>query len=263
MIGITGLVVSAIAGASFAASHATSSGAPMSETRQVKNIVLVHGAFADGSSWSKLIPVLQAKGYHVTAVQNPVTSLADDVAMTKRTIALQDGPVILVGHSWGGAVITQAGDDPKVVGLVYVAAYAPSEGESANDASNPFGRTPGQQQIRVDESRFAYLTDEGFLENIAEGLPMEERRILLAAQGLDYGPAFDDRLAVAAWKTKPTWCIIASKDRMLPPEMEIAAAKRMKANTTILHTCHMAMLEQPEKVAEVIVAAATRALAQQ
>ncbi len=108
----------------------------------VKNIVLVHGAFADGSSWSKIIPLLEAKGYHVTAVQNPVTSLADDVAMTKRVIALQDGPVILVGHSWGGAVITQAGDDPKVAGLVYVTAYAPEEGQSANDASSPFGVTP-------------------------------------------------------------------------------------------------------------------------
>jgi pimeloyl-ACP methyl ester carboxylesterase len=121
----------------------------------IKNIVLVHGAFADGTSWSKIIPLLEAEGYKVVAVQNPLTSLADDVAATKRIIALQDGPVLLVGHSWGGAVITQAGDDPKVAGLVYVAAYAPEVGQSANDASKPFGWTEGQQQIRLDSEKFA------------------------------------------------------------------------------------------------------------
>ena len=107
----------------------------------VKNIVLVHGAFADGTSWSKIIPILQKQGYRVVAVQNPLTSLAEDVAATKRIIAMQDGPVILVAHSWGGVVITQVGDDSKVAGLVYVAAYAPDEGQSANDASGPFGKT--------------------------------------------------------------------------------------------------------------------------
>jgi len=135
-------------------------------TSLVKNIVLVHGAFADGTSWSKIIPLLESKGYHVVAVQNPLTSLADDVAATKRIIALQDGPVILVGHSWGGAVITQAGDDPKVAGLVYVAAYAPEAGQSANDASTPFGLTEGQKQIRVQRvssttSRKAYPWPSG------------------------------------------------------------------------------------------------------
>jgi pimeloyl-ACP methyl ester carboxylesterase len=114
-------------------------------TPVIKNIVLVHGAFADGSSWSKVIPLLQDKGYHVVAVQNPMTSLADEVAFTKRIIALQDGPVVLVGHSWGGAVITQAGDGPKVAALVYVQAYAPDAGQSANDASRPFGWTEGQK----------------------------------------------------------------------------------------------------------------------
>jgi pimeloyl-ACP methyl ester carboxylesterase len=234
--------------------------APIS--RPVRNIVLVHGAFADGSSWSKVVPLLEAKGFHVTAVQNSVASLADDVAMTKRVIALQDGPVILVGHSWGGAVITQAGDDPKVAGLVYVAAYAPSEGQSANDSSAPFGVTPGQRQIRVDDSRFAYMTEEGILDDFAQGLPMAERRNVLAVQGLDYGPAFDDKLTVAAWKTKPCWYVIASNDRMLPPEMEMQCAQKMKASTTTLPTCHLAMLEQPEKVADVIGEAAKQSIKQ-
>jgi len=227
----------------------------------VKNIVLVHGAFADGTSWSKIIPLLEAKGYHVVAVQNPLTSLADDVAATKRIIALQDGPVILVGHSWGGAVITQVGDDPKVAGLVYVAAYAPEAGQSANDASTPFGITEGQKQIRVDSEKFAYMTSEGILNDFAQGLPMDERRLVLAVQGQSYGPMFAEKLTVAAWKTKPSWVVISADDRMLPPAMEEAAAKKLGATAVTLQTCHLAMLQQPEKVVEVIDDAATKSLA--
>jgi len=227
----------------------------------VKNIVLVHGAFADGSCWSKVIPLLQEMGYHVVAVQNPMTSLADEVAFTKRIIALQDGPVILVGHSWGGAVITQAGDDPKVAGLVYVTAYAPEVGQSANDASAPFGWTEGQKQIRVYSDGFATVTSEGMLQDIAEGLPMAERQLSLAVQGQSYGPMFDEKLTVAAWKTKPTWALISTKDRMLPPAMEESAAKRMRAVMTTVETCHMSILQEPAEVAAVIDEAAKKALA--
>jgi pimeloyl-ACP methyl ester carboxylesterase len=227
----------------------------------VKNVVLVHGAFADGSSWSKVIPLLQEMGYHAVAVQNPMTSLADEVAFTKRIIALQDGAVILVGHSWGGAVITQAGDDPKVAALVYVAAYAPEVGQSANDASSPFGWTEGQKQIRVDGAKFATLTSEGMLEDVTEGLPMAERKLAFAVQGQSYGPMFDEKLTVAAWKTKPTWAVVSEKDRMLPPAMEESAAKKMGAITTTLPTCHMVILQEPAKVAKVIDDAARNALA--
>ena len=218
----------------------------------VNNVVLVHGAFTDGSCWAKVIPLLQQMGYHAVAVQNPMTSLADEVACTRRIIALQDGPVILVGHSWGGAVITEAGDDPKVAALVYVAAYAPEVGESANDASSPFGWTPGQKQIRVATDKFATITSEGMLEDIAEGLPMAERLLALAVQGQSYGPMFDEKLTAAAWKTKPTWAIISEKDRMLPPAMEEFTACRMGAVTITLPTCHMVVLEDPAKVVAVI-----------
>jgi pimeloyl-ACP methyl ester carboxylesterase len=226
----------------------------------VKNIVLVHGAFADGSSWSKVIPLLQEMGYNVTAVQNPMTSLADEVAFTKRIIALQNGPLILVGHSWGGAVITQAGDDPRVAGLVYVTAYAPEAGQSANDASTPFGWTEGQKQIRLDSEKFASVTPEGIMKYIAEGLPVADQKFILAVQGQSYGPMFDEKLTTAAWKTKPTWAVISTKDQMLPPAMEESAAKKMGAVTTTLSTCHMSILEEPAKVAAVIDDAAKNAL---
>jgi pimeloyl-ACP methyl ester carboxylesterase len=234
--------------------------AQTSSAATVKNIILVHGAFADGTSWSKVIPLLQAQGYHVVAVQNPLTSLAEDVAATRRIIALQDGPVILVGHSWGGAVITQAGDDPKVAGLVYVAAYAPEVGQSANDASTPFGVTEGQKQIRVDSEKFAWMTYEGIREHFAQGLPLAERDLVFAVQGQSFGPMFDEKLTVAAWNDKPAWVVISTNDHMLPPAMEESAAKKMGAAATALPTCHLAMLEQPAKVAAVISDAARKSL---
>jgi pimeloyl-ACP methyl ester carboxylesterase len=223
---------------------------------RIKNIVLVHGAFADGSSWSKLIPLLEERSYHVVAVQNPLLSLAGDVAATKRIIALQDGPVVLVGHSWGGAVITEAGDGPKVAALVFVAAYAPDENQSANETSAPFGITEGQKSIRLDADNFATMTPEGILENFAQGLAMPERKLVLAVQGQSYGPMFDEKVTVAAWKTKPSWVIISANDRMLPPAMQEVSVKRLGATATTLQTCHLAMLQEPSKVLEVIEQAA-------
>lgn len=160
-------------------------------------------------------------------------------------------------------MITQAGDDPKVVGLVYVAAYAPEVGQSANDASSPFGWTEGQKQIRLDSQKFVTLTSEGILEDVTEGLSMGERRLALAVQGQSYGPMFDEKLTVAAWKTKPTWAIVSAKDRMLPPALEEASAKKMGAVTTTLSTCHMVIMEEPAKVAKVIDEAARNAMMKQ
>jgi pimeloyl-ACP methyl ester carboxylesterase len=231
------------------------------QLRPAKNIVLVHGAFADGTSWGKVIPILEARGFHVVAVQNPLTSIADDANATRRLIALQDGPVILVGHSWGGAVISEVGDDPKVAGLVYVAAYVPEVGASANQTSDPFGPTPGQKAIKVDAQHFARMSEEGIINAFADGLPMAERRLVLAVQGQIYGPMFDEKLTQAAWKSKPSWHVISMKDHTLSPAMEEDGAKRSGGVAVRLPTCHVAMLQEPEKVADVITEAATRSVA--
>lgn len=230
------------------------------QRQAVKNIVLVHGAFADGSSWSKVIPILEARGFHVVAVQNPLTSLKDDVNATRRILALQDGPIILVAHSWGGAVITEAGDDPKVVGLVYVAAYVPDAGASANDNGAPYGLTPAQKTITVDSQYFARVSEQGFLNYVAEGLPLADRHTFFATQGQTFGPSFDEKLTHAAWKAKPSWHVIATKDHTLSPAMEEADAKKASGKVFHVATCHLAMVQEPEKIADVITEAAEKAL---
>jgi pimeloyl-ACP methyl ester carboxylesterase len=249
-------VLAGIVGSAIVLSGVTDS---KSKEPPVKNIVLVHGAFADGTSWAKVIPILEARGFHVVAVQNPMTSLSDDTNATRRIIAMQDGPVILVGHSWGGAVISEVGDDPKVAGLVYVAAYVPDIGMSANDTSNPFGPTPGQKAIQVDAQHFAWMSEEGILNSFADGLPMEERRLVLAVQGQIYGPMFDEKLTHAAWKSKPSWHVIATNDHTLSPAMEEAGAKKASGMAISVPTCHVAMLQEPQTVADLIMEAATGA----
>ena len=184
----------------------------------VKNVVLVHGAFADGSSYAKVIPLLEAKGLHVTAVQNPLSSLADDVAATKRVIAMQDGPVILVGHSWAGMVISEAGNDPKVAGLVYVAAIVPDENQSANDVLKPYSPPPGLAEANPDAAGFLSLTRKGIDEDFVPDVPAAERSIVYAIQGRWNSACLGDKVSAPAWTTKPSW-YIAVNDRMFHPNM--------------------------------------------
>jgi len=222
----------------------------------VKNVVLVHGAFADGSSWVKVIPLLEARGLLVTAVQNPLSSLADDVAATRRAIARQDGPVILVGHSWAGMVISEAGNDPKVAGLVYIAALVPDDGQSASDVLKPYAASPGNAEIKPDAAGFLSLTRKGIDEDFVPDLRPAERAIVYATQGPWNSACFADKVSVPAWTTKPSWFIAAANDRILPPEYERAVAEHIHATTTTLATGHVPMLSRPKQVAEVIIEAA-------
>jgi pimeloyl-ACP methyl ester carboxylesterase len=222
----------------------------------IKNIVLVHGAWADGSSWSKIVPLLEAKGFHVTCVQNPLSSLADDVAATDRIINAQDGPVLLVGHSYGGAIITEAGMNPKVAGLVYVAAFAPDKGESLASLSKPYGATPLGAELRPVEGGFLILTEKGVDEDFAQDLTPEEKSLVLATQGPLQGSIFGTPLTSAAWHTKPSWFVIASNDRAIAPEQEKATAKRMNSKTLTLESSHVAMLAKPKEVTDFIAEAA-------
>jgi pimeloyl-ACP methyl ester carboxylesterase len=229
---------------------------PVHASTPPKTVVLVHGAFADGSSWDKVIPLLLAKGVKVVAVQNPLTSLADDVAATKRVVDAQTTPVVLVGHSWGGTVITQAGDDPKVAALVYVAAFAPNEGQATADLGKDGPPPPGSASIHPDAAGFLYLTPEGVAQDFAQDLPATQTKVMAATQGPISGKSFEEKVSAAAWKTKPSWYVVAEKDRMIQPDLERAMAKKIGAKTTSLPTSHVAMLSRPKDVAAVILKAA-------
>ncbi len=216
------------------------------------HVLLVHGAWADGSSWSKVIGLLQAKGINAVAVQMPLASLSGDVATVKRAIALQNGPVILAGHSYGGAVITEAGNDPKVVGLVYVAAFAPDNGESVGSLSKGYPPAPLGAELRPDSEGYLSISPKGFAEDFAQDLPTKEMKILWAAQGPTNAAAFGATITNAAWKTKPSWFVVAAEDRAIPPALEKAEAERMKATTVTVASSHLVMVSHPKEVADVI-----------
>jgi pimeloyl-ACP methyl ester carboxylesterase len=243
-----------IASALLAATAFAHAAAPANDT----TIVLVHGAFADGSSWNKVIPILEAKGYKVVAVQNPLSSLADDVAATQRVVDAQTGKVVLVSHSWGGTVITQAGTSDKIKALVYVAAFAPSEGEATANLGKDYAVPPGIATLKADAGGYLWLPTESVALNFAPDVTPAEKKLIAATQGPIAAKAFGDTTTVAAWKNKANYYIVASKDRMIAPELEQAFAKKINATVTTLPTSHVPMVSQPAKVAEVIIAAAQR-----
>jgi pimeloyl-ACP methyl ester carboxylesterase len=232
---------------------ATATGATEQEKqrRGVTNIVLVHGAWADGSSWSKVIPLLAARGLQVVAVQLPLTSQADDVAAVQRAIAFVDGPLLLVAHSYGGSVMTEAGNAPNVAGLVYVAAFAPAEGESPFDLAiaNP---TPALQQLRQDQFGFLKLTPIGIREDFAQDLSDSEQTVLTATQGPTAAAALSAPVSVPAWRSKPCWFVIAAHDRVVSPTLQAMFAQRMNATSITLPSSHVAMLSHADVVAAFI-----------
>lgn len=220
-----------------------------------KNVVLVHGAWADGSSWAQVIPYLQAAGLHVTAVQNPLSSLADDLAATRRALALQDGPTVLVGHSYGGTVISESGLDPKVTALVYVAARAPDAGEDFAALASGFPVAPVRAALET-HAGYTTIPEQAFLDDFANGVSPKLARTLHAVQQPIAADLFTGRTSVAAWKSKPSWYAVSRQDRTTAPELERFLAKRMHANTIELDAGHLSMVSHPRQIAEMILQAA-------
>jgi pimeloyl-ACP methyl ester carboxylesterase len=222
---------------------------------QVRNVVLVHGAYADGSSWSEVITRLQAAGLTATAVQNPLGSLADDVAHTHRILAMQDGPTILAGHSFAGTVITEAGTDPCVVGLVYVAARAPDAGEDYAALAKRFPAPPANAGL-VYEHGFGGLTEHAFLNDFANGVDPVKARTLYAVQGRVSETLFTESVTAAAWRSKPCWYAVSRQDRTTSPELERFLANRMDATTIEIDSGHLSILTHPQEVTDLIIQAA-------
>jgi pimeloyl-ACP methyl ester carboxylesterase len=229
-----------------------------SAPKGIKNIVLVHGAFADGSSWSKVVRQLQAKYYNVIAVQNPLSSFDDDVAATRHAIAQMDGPVLLVGHSYGGMVISEAGKDPKVAGLLYVAALIPEEGQNVNDVNAAMPTTGVEREFTLSPQGFLTLSFKGINESFAQDVSREERKVIFATQGTWAASATQVKVYNPAWKSKPSWAIVATKDGMINPDLERFKAKLINATTIELESDHVPMISQPTKVAEFITKAAQK-----
>jgi pimeloyl-ACP methyl ester carboxylesterase len=223
-----------------------------------KTIVLVHGAFADGSSWDKVTPILQAAGYNVVAVYDPMSSLADDVAATKRVIDAQPGPVLLVGHSYGGMVITEAGNSDKVSGLVYVAAFAPDAGESVGDIGKGKPQPAWAPKLVVDSAGFLSLPLDVVTKEFAQDVSAGDAKLIATKQGPINAKCFSDKVTTPAWKTKPSWFIRAEADHMIDPAGQELMAKRAGSKlTSIKGASHAVMLSRPKEVAAVILAAAS------
>jgi pimeloyl-ACP methyl ester carboxylesterase len=226
------------------------------------NIVLVHGAWADGSSWSGVIERLQADGYHVTAPQFPLTALADDVARLRQVLNFQDGPTVVAGHSYGGQIMTALGADaPNVAGLVYIAAFGLDQGESLGALLSQGPVTPALAHLFTDKQGFAWLSEDDFIHHFAADVDPVKARVMYAVQQALAGSAFTDVMDVPAWKTLPSWYLVAADDQALPPDAERLFASRMGATTVEIPSSHVAMVSHPGDVAQLIRTAAEAVLA--
>ncbi len=229
----------------------------MSATPRAESVVLVHGAYADGSSWSDVIPLLLDAGLEVLAVQNPLTTLEEDAAATRRTLARATGPVVLAGHSWAGTVISETGGDDKVSALVYVAARAPDVGEDYGALAARFPTPPASAGL-VHADGYAQLSEDAFLNDFANGVDERRARALYAVQGPISDGLFGSRTTHAAWHDKPTFYSVSRNDRTTSPELERFLADRMGARTIELDSGHLAMVTHPREIADLILEAAGR-----
>jgi pimeloyl-ACP methyl ester carboxylesterase len=224
------------------------------------NIVLVHGAWADGSSWSAAIERLQADGYRVTAPQLAITKLADDVARLRHVLARQDGPTIVVGHSYGGQIITALGADaPNAVALVYIAGFGLDEGESIGGLLEQVPPTPAIAHLDIDEQGFAWLPEDDFLNHFAADVDQTKARVMYAVQQPLHASALEEVMGTPAWKSLPSWFLVAEGDQTIPPVAQRQFAARMGATTTEIATNHVAMVSHPDEVVAMIETAATAA----
>jgi pimeloyl-ACP methyl ester carboxylesterase len=224
------------------------------------NIVLVHGAWADGSSWDEVIERLQADGYHVTAPQFPLTALADDVTRLRQVLDFQDGPTIVAGHSYGGQIMTALGTDaPNVTGLVYIAAFGLDEGESLGALLSQGPVTPALEHLFTDKLGFAWLSEDDFVNHFAGDVDPARARVMYAVQQALAMSAFTDVMGVPAWKSLPSWYLVATDDQAIPPAAERQFAGRMGAATVEVPSSHVAMVSHPDEVVRLIEAAAETA----
>lgn len=222
---------------------------------KARNIVLVHGLFADGSSWSEVIPLLQATGLNVTSVQNPLTTLDDAVEETRRVLARQDGPTVLVGHSFSGMIVTEAGVDPKVSAVVYVAARAPDAGEDYTALAKKFPTPPASAGIVFDGDE-GRLTEAAFLRDFAADLPEAKARALYAVQEPFHKALLTGKTQHAAWRLKPSFYAVSTEDRTINPDLERFMAKRMNATTIEVKASHLSLISHPQEIAGLILQAA-------
>lgn len=229
----------------------------MNDGSSKPSVVLVHGAFADASSWRHVIPLLEREGLDVTAVQNPLTSLTEDIATTRRMIEAQKGPVVVVGHSYGGVVITGAtAGIPRVKALVYVTAYAPEAGEAISLLAGKFGPSALKSAIEVDAAGFLYVVRSRFHEVFAMDVAEGVARVMAATQKPIQGTIFDESIEIPAWKTIPSWYLVATEDQAIKPELQHFMARRMGARTSEVKSSHVPFISQPEEVAKTILEAA-------
>lgn len=260
MIKLRNILLAAVAVAGIASVAEAQTARTLPADQSVRNVVLVHGAFADGSGWRGVYDDLTARGYRVTIVQNPLTSLADDVAATRRALARQDGGTILVGHSWGGVVITEAGVEEKVKGLVYVSALTADVGETAGDQYEGFG-IPSTFVIDEQADGFGFINLERFKEGFAADVSDADAAFMRDSQVPIAMSAFATPVTQAAWRTRPSWFIVATEDAAISPAMLHQQAAKIGATSVEIRASHVPMVSHPREVADVIDQAARSASA--